>query len=137
MSKSIFNDFANKYYHVEYKTKTGEILKGDFKFTPEMTRREAFQADSARRNIIGSLPPGQDAPASLQAEAYMVGQLSIRVKDAPTWWVESDSGLEFSDAGVIAAVFDQLQLMEDEIRSLLNEKANESASTAKTKAEKS
>jgi len=135
MSKSIFSEYAAKYYHVSYRTKSGELLEGDFQFKAEVTRREAFQADSIRRNVIGPIPQGQDVPPMLQAEAYMIGQLAIHITDAPEWWLKSEDGLQFSDDGVVVSVFDKLTEMQQEIKEKLGEKAGSLAANAKAKAE--
>jgi len=135
MSKSIFSEFASKYYQVSYRTETDVLLEGEFQFKPELTRRDAFRADSARRNVIGAIPEGQEVPPSLQAEAYMIGQLSVRITDAPEWWLESEGGLQFSDPGVIASVFDQVIVMQSEIKEKLSEKAGSLTTDAKAQAE--
>lgn len=131
MTKSPLAKYAEKVYSLDYKDRFGERWRGNFIFKPEMTRREAFQADARRRSIVGGIPAGQEAPPALQGEAYMLGVLSVRITEAPSWWHDSDGGLELSDPGIIVGVFDLLTQMDEEIAEKLTEKAEQS--TAKVK----
>lgn len=132
MSKSPLSKFADKVYQLDYKDSRGTYWRGEFMFKPEMTRREAFQADARRRYIIGGTPTGTEPPSALQAEAYMLGILSVRITDCPTWWIDADNGLDLPDPAIVMAVYDLLIQMDEEIAQQLNEKAEEATNKVKS-----
>ena len=87
----------------EIGSETGNPFNGTFKVKTLLSRREEFIADERRRSIVGTLANGV-AP-SLGGEAFMQGQLFVRIVEAPKWWEDSDSGLDLKDLNVIVAVF--------------------------------
>lgn len=82
---------------------SGNPFNGSFKVKTLLTRRDEFMADERRRSLLGSSP--QEAANSLQAEAFMHGQLSVRLLEAPSWWKENGHGLDMTDLNVVVAVF--------------------------------
>ena len=83
--------------------KSGNPYTGTFVVKTMLTRRDGFTADAIRRNIVGVDP--QNASPSIAGEAFMLGQLSVRIIDAPKWWEESDGGMDLADVNVIATIF--------------------------------
>jgi len=83
--------------------RTGNPYTGKFLIKTILTRRENFIADERRRMIVGTNPLGV-AP-SLNGEAYMLGQLFVRIMDGPKWWKDSDGGLELEDENVIGELY--------------------------------
>jgi len=87
---------------------SGKPYSGDFTVKTMITRRERFQADAIRRDIIGPVPEGQSVVPSLQTEAFIHGQLAVRLMDSPKWWVDAGNGLDLEDYNVILTVYDKV-----------------------------
>jgi hypothetical protein len=87
---------------------TGKPYDGTFTLNLIISRREAFVADERRRTIIGANPLGV-APA-LNGEAYMLGQLYVRLSNGPSWWKDSEYGLDLSDENVIGEMYRSVEL---------------------------
>lgn len=83
---------------------TGTQYDGIFQVRTCLTRREQFTADQKRREIIGPMTPEAAMPA-LVGEAFMLGQLSVRILEAPGWWRAADGGLDLRDANIIDELF--------------------------------
>lgn len=97
---------------------SGLRRSGKFKFKTLLTRRDKFAADEARRRIIGGFNP-DGALLNLQEEAYVLGQLSVRVLEAPKWWTEAANGEELEDGNVIAKVYEEALRVENERKATL------------------
>ena len=98
---------------------TAQPFNGDFVVKTVLTRRELFLADERRRIILGMVPAG--VPASISGEAYMLGQLHVRIVSAPDWWNKSEGGLDIADANVIGEVFRLALEKEEERKKALQE----------------
>lgn len=107
--------------------RSGKSYDGKFTVKTLLTRRENFVADERRRFILGT--NAQGAVPSLSGEAYMLGQLSVRIVDAPQWWVDSDNGLDIVDENIIGILY---KLMEEKVK----EAEEEIAAKAKQSLEK-
>ena len=102
---------------------------GSFTVKTILTRREQFLADQRRREIVGAFADG--AIPALQSEAFMLGQLFVRIVDSPKFWNDSDGGLDLQDYNVIKEIYDKaISLQEDQISSLKG-KADEAAKKLK------
>ena len=102
---------------------TGTSYMGDFTVKTILSRRDRFVADERRRAIIGSLAEG--ALPALQTEAFMLGQLSIRIVKSPDWWSQNGNGLDLADADVIAQVFNLAIEKENQRREEVKKQAEE------------
>jgi hypothetical protein len=109
---------------------TGNPYTGTFKVKTLLDRRDRFVADERRRGIIGA--NAADALVSLQEEAFILGQLFVRVVDGPKWWKDSNGGLSLEDGNVIVKVY-ELTLAEEVKR---KEKIREEAKQAVRKLSK-
>lgn len=86
---------------------SGHRYNGKFVVKTGITKREAFTADEFRRRALGT--GSNEAPSSLQTDAYIAGQLYVFIVESPKWWKESDSGLDLpQEDGVLYAVYDAL-----------------------------
>jgi hypothetical protein len=92
--------------------RTGNPYNGKFLVKMVLTRRENFIADERRRMIVGTNPLGV-AP-SLNGEAYMLGQLFVRILEGPKWWKDSDGGLDLEDENVIGELYRLIDLKVNE-----------------------
>lgn len=95
--------------------RTGNPYNGKFLVKTNLTRRENFIADERRRMIVGTNPLGV-AP-SLNGEAYMLGQLFVRILEGPKWWKDSDGGLDLEDENVIGELYRLITLKINESES--------------------
>lgn len=96
---------------------TGQRRNGKFKVKTLLSRRDRFLADEARRRILGFNPDA--ALLTLQEEAYVLGQLKVRVIEGPKWWNDSSGGEDLEDGNVIAKVYEEALAAETERRSKL------------------
>lgn len=104
-------------------TETGSSYSGVFKVKTSLSRRDRFQADAKRREVLG--PLGEGALSTLQGEAFMIGQLSVRIMQAPDWWSASANGLDLKDENVTPELFEACLEAERETAKLLQGKAKE------------
>jgi hypothetical protein len=100
---------------------TGKSYAGTFKVKGILNRRDNFLADAARRRIIGPSPA--DALPALQGEAYMLGQLQVRILEAPDWWTNNAQGELLEDSNVISEVFELAIKTADEVTKAINDQA--------------
>lgn len=102
---------------------TGRDYSGVFKVKTILTRSDVFVSDQRRRDILG--PSGETALDALKAEAFMLGQLYVRIVEAPKFWAESNFGLELEDVNVISTLFSKCIEIENERKMGLSKKADE------------
>lgn len=102
---------------------TGNPYTGTFKVKTLLDRKDRFLADERRRAIIGS--NAADALITLQEEAFILGQLSVRVVDGPRWWKDSNNGLLLEDGNVIVKLYEIALQKELERKEKIREEAKE------------
>lgn len=120
-------------------TVTGKSYTGKFSIKTVLNRRENFLADERRRFILGGNP--NSAPPALQGEAYMLGQLFVRIVEAPDWWKQSDAGLDIEDDNLIGelykaaegAVAEQEKVVQEEAKAALEKLAHNPSKKAESK----
>lgn len=100
---------------------SGKNYSGTFKVKTLLTRSDMFVSDQRRRDILG--PNGEQALDVLKAEAFMLGQLYVRVLDAPKFWKDSNFGLDLEDVNVITAVYTKCMEAESERLNSLKKEA--------------
>lgn len=112
---------------------TGESSKqnftGTFKVKTILTRREMFMADQVRRDIIG--PNAENAMPALNGEAFMLGQIRVRILDAPKWFIDAKYGLDLEDGNVIAEIFELCMKASKDREDALSQSAQEAVKTIK------
>lgn len=111
---------------------TGKPFAGTFTAKTVLTRGDRFLADQRRRELLG--PSAQEALPDLQLEAFMHGQLMVRIVESPEWWRQSDYGRNLEDANVIIELFNLVREKEDQAKDELKKTAEEAlAKIAKSK----
>lgn len=108
---------------------SGKRWFGKFVVKTILSRKDRFLADEKRRLVLGA--DAVNASVDRATEAFMFGQLSVRVLESPTWWTESNGGLELPDLNVIAAVFNEAMQCEDKRKKALSEEAETAAKEVK------
>lgn len=91
---------------------SGKNYSGTFKVKTLLTRSDMFVSDQRRRDILGA--NGEQALDVLKAEAFMLGQLYVRVLDAPKFWKDSNFGLDLEDVNVISSIYKKCMEAETE-----------------------
>ena len=86
-------------------SESGKHYNGTFTIKTVLTRRDNFTADAIRREVLGPSPEGTVVLPDLQFEAYMLGQLRVRIVNAPEWWTNSNFGLDMEDGDIIAKLY--------------------------------
>ena len=101
---------------------SGKDFSGIFKIKTLLTRSDMFLSDQRRRDILG--PNAESALDALKAEAFMLGQLFVRVVESPRFWKDSNYGLELEDINVISVLFSKCMDIETERKSNLSKSAD-------------
>lgn len=113
---------------------TGQTYEGSFTIKTLISRRDVFVADERRRLILGTL--GDSAPSSINGEAFMMGQLAVRIVDSPKWFKEADLGLELKDENIVPMLFKLCVEKEQERKEEIKKKSEESLKKLSKKIEK-
>lgn len=100
---------------------TGKPYNGDFTVKTVISRRENFIADERRRLLIGA--NASSVSQSVNGEAYMFGQLSVRIVSAPDWWNNADNGVDLEDDNVAPELYNLIMEKADEHRKKIKESA--------------
>jgi hypothetical protein len=103
---------------------TGHPYSGNFEVKTVLSRRDRFAADQKRREVLG--PGGDSALPTLQGEAFMIGQLWVRVVKAPDWWSNANCGLDLKDENVTPELFELALKAESDAVKELQSKAKSS-----------
>lgn len=114
---------------------TGRTYSGKFVVKTRITRRDHFIADERRRILLGANPAA--ASPAVQGEAFIFGQLAVRIVEAPKFWMDSDNGLDLEDANVVGEIFKLVMDKEEEFQKSLKEKADEATKALSKKVNKS
>lgn len=89
---------------------TGTPYIGDFTIKLHLTKREQLRADMIRRETLGPSPLNSEPAAKLQTDAFILGQLAVRVEKAPKFWLDSNAGLDLpeGDDNLLYELYDQI-----------------------------
>lgn len=113
---------------------TGQAYEGSFTIKTLLSRRDLFIADERRRLILGTL--GDSAPSSINGEAFMMGQLAVRIVDSPKWFKDADLGLDLKDENIVPLLFKLCVEKEQERKDDIKKKSEESLKKLSKKIEK-
>lgn len=115
---------------------SGQPFSGDFVVKTRLTRQDLFRADEIRRNLLGARP--EAASPAMSGEAFIFGQLAVRIVEAPKWWTDAGDGLQLEDPNIIGTVFKIAVEKEEERKKKIREESEaalKKLSSAKKKAE--
>ena len=104
---------------------TKRVYTGEFTTKTTTTMKDEFASDLKRRQVIGPSPDGTPPSANLQWQAYMIGQLFVKLTDAPKWWQDSNGGLDLEDMNVITEVYNAVLEAEDKVIKALDAESEE------------
>src|ERR1700722_11218733 len=100
-----------------------ETFVCQFKVKTLLGRDDKFIADQRRRELLGPNP--NDALAKNQFEAFMLGEIYVRIVEPPAWWMSVNFGAKIRDANVIAAIYNAAVAKEDERKDALKKKSQD------------
>ena len=86
---------------------TGEQFTGDFKIKTLLSYAEQLAEDRMRREYLSGpaeVPPGGNAVQI----ANLFAAIGVRAIETPTWWKESNNGLDLFDSNVVADVYEEM-----------------------------
>lgn len=116
-------------------TESGNPYTGTFKVRTLLTQRQLAVADEVRRDIIGPNPLG--VLPSVATNAFVSGQLSVRVLESPDWFKNGGvGGIDLPDFNVTQEVFAQAIKAEEARKKALGLAADKAADSMKKKMEK-
>jgi hypothetical protein len=102
---------------------TGRPYAGDFTVKTVLSKKDQFRADEIRRILLGV--NSESALPALQGDAFMMGQLAVRIVDGPEWWKKSNNGADLEDDNVIPTLFELCMDKEKEHKEKLKAAAEE------------
>jgi hypothetical protein len=82
---------------------TGENYTGKFSCKKRLSFREQLAIDQRRRELLG--PQGGTATLRAEQAANFIAVLSVRLVEVPSWWKNSDGGLDLADDSVLGGVY--------------------------------
>lgn len=112
---------------------TGQVYTGTFVVKTVLTRADAFAADQRRREILGS--NSNDALEALKLEAFMLGQLYVRIIKAPPFWENSQYGLLLEDFNIINLLFQKCMEAANKHQENMKKRAQEALESLRKKEE--
>ena len=111
-------------------SESGNPYVGSFKVRTLLTRRQNAVADEVRRDIIGTNPAGVMARVAM--DAFVCGQLSVRVVEAPDWFKNFGiGGIDCPDFNVLEDIFALAMKAENDRKVALGLVAKEAADKMK------
>jgi hypothetical protein len=111
---------------------SGNPYTGSFKVRTLLTRRQRAAADEIRRDFIGTNPEG--ASKQVAIDGFVVGQLAVRVLDAPDFFKNAGvGGQNLPDFNVLEAILEKAILAEEERKSKLIKQADDATEILKKK----
>ncbi|CAB4127009.1 hypothetical protein UFOVP75_53 [uncultured Caudovirales phage] len=84
--------------------RTQEKWFGEFTAKTLISHRDELRRDAIRRELLGGTNP-QFADVRQKNQAELFAEMSIRITKAPSWWMESNGGMDMYDDNVIAEVY--------------------------------
>jgi len=109
--------------------RTGESLQGVFKAKTRLSHRERLLIDQLKRQLLGPQPAGTMPSEDADSRADAFANLRVRLTESPSWWMNSNGGIELVDDNVVTAVFEKAVQVEVDAINAIKEAA------AKAKAE--
>lgn len=108
----------------------GENWAGTFKVRKRLSHMQALRRDELRRELLGAKP--ETAPEIMKQNAYILSTCAAYVIDGPRWWSENSNGVDLVDEEPIAAVFEQIRMIQDSVAKEIEEKAKKATEVLKS-----
>jgi hypothetical protein len=85
---------------------TGEMFIGKFTVKTRLSHFDQLKRDEARRSLLGPSPVGQKPNEQAMITAEVFSQLAIRIVQAPSWWTDSNNGIDMMDSDPVTKVYE-------------------------------
>jgi len=80
---------------------------GEFSVKTKLSWRDQLQMDKTRRELLGA--DAQGASPDAVAQAVILAELGVRIVKSPTWWMESNRGLDLVDDNVLTEIYQKVR----------------------------
>lgn len=90
--------------------KTKETWAGEFIVRKFLTHRQMLDRDRMYREFLGPISPDM---SNQQGRAEALATIAVSLVKGPSFWKESNGGLDLIDDNVLAAVWDKLYLIQN------------------------
>lgn len=80
---------------------------GEFSVKTKLSWRDQLQMDKARRELLGA--DAQAASPDAVAQAVILAELGVRIVKSPSWWTESNRGLDLVDDNVLTEIYQKVR----------------------------
>jgi len=114
---------------------SGNPYQGEFKAKTLLTRRELLHADAIRRNLLGMFGANPEiAMPAMQSDAFVAGQLAVRVIESPSWFMSAgEGGIDLPDANVLEEIMRQIRIAEEARKAKFTVQADAAAEKLRAK----
>lgn len=114
---------------------TGKLYEGEFEARTVLSRRQVAAADAIRRRILGEFP--ESASPVVATDAFVAGQLFVRVTKAPEWFMSAgEGGIDLADRNILEDIFIKITDAEAARKEELFKKADKAKESLRAKLEK-
>jgi hypothetical protein len=96
----------------------GELTKrsyaGVFKIKPLLSHRDRLQRDEFKRQLLGSNSESNVSQEALKS-ALIFSKIWVHTIESPSWWKDSNNGLDLIDEEPVVALLDKILGIEIEL----------------------
>lgn len=114
---------------VNVTTKDGENLRGKFRVKVKLSLRDMLGMDAMRRSLLGPQTGEPDQVAFLIASG--TAKIRAHALETPSWWKDSNDGLDLDDIDVLVSVLTELNKVEKEYQDRNKKSAEDGMETLK------
>jgi hypothetical protein len=104
---------------------SGENFAGKFTVKTKLSHGNQLMQDQIRRQLLGPQPVGVVPGDRATNTSEILSQLQVRIVSAPSWWTNSDNGLNLDDDNIIVEVFTKATAVEVEYKESIKTAAEE------------
>lgn len=110
---------------------TGDVYVGKFTCRTRLTHGERLTQDAIRRQLLGAQPAGVVIGERAANTAEILSALQTRITDAPSWWNNSNGGVDLCDDNLIIELYTTIMKAEVDAKNELKKTAEEAKSELK------
>jgi hypothetical protein len=99
----------------------GTVLHGRFKIKTRLSNRDSLKLDEIRRSLLGE--KSDMANENINGLASVLAKIAVNVVESPSWWKDSNNGLDLEEQGPVMDVFEAVLKAEKDYADDLKKKA--------------
>jgi hypothetical protein len=99
----------------------GTVLHGRFKIKTRLSNRDSLKLDEIRRSLLGE--KSDMANENINGLASVLAKIAVNVVESPSWWKDSNNGLDLDEQGPVMDVFEAVLKAEKDYADDLKKKA--------------